>query len=109
MPPYSIIQGAAKVSSCNHTTGACVNNTQRCSHCSWLGVSVCNCHSGVTFTLYCVNTEIKMQAAHTRYTKDKHIFLLISYLCNHADYGMSLAEFAKLTHYMLLECYDIVL
>ncbi len=45
------IQAAAKNSSCNHTTCACVNNTQRCSYCSW------NCHSGVMFALYCVNTN----------------------------------------------------
>ncbi len=40
------IHGAEKVSPCNHTTCACVNNTQRCSHCSWLGVSMCNRDSG---------------------------------------------------------------
>ncbi len=56
---------------------------------------MCGSHSGVMFALYCVNTEIKMQDAHVKYTKDEHIFLLISYLCNHADYAMILAEFAK--------------
>ncbi len=58
---YLLIQNAAKVSFCNHTTCACVNNTQRCSLCSWLGVSMCKRHSCVMFALYCVNTEIKMQ------------------------------------------------
>ncbi len=43
------------------------------------------------FALYCVNAEIKMQAAHVKYTKDEHIFLLISYPCNHVDYAMILA------------------
>ncbi len=47
------------------------------------------------FALYCVNTEIKMQAAHMKYTKDERIFILISYLCNHVDDAMILAEFAK--------------
>ncbi len=61
----------------------------------WLGVTVCNRHSGVMFAFYCVNTEIKMQAAHMKYTKDELIFLLILYLCNHADYVMILADFAK--------------
>ncbi len=56
---------------------------------------MCNHHSGVMFALYCVNTEIKMQAARVKYTKDEHIFLLISYLRNHADYAMILAEFAN--------------
>ncbi len=56
---------------------------------------MCNCHSGVMFALYCMNTEIKMQAAHVKYTKYERIFLLILYLCNHADYAMILAEFAK--------------
>ncbi len=92
--PLNIL-GAAKVSLCNHTTCAYSNNTRRCSHCSWLGVSMCNHHSGVMFALYCVIFEIKMQAVHMKYTKDKHIFLLISYLCNHVDYAMILAEFAK--------------
>ncbi len=89
------IQSTAKVSSCNHITCVCVNITQRCSHCSWLEVSMCNCHSSVMLALYCVNIEIKMQAARMKYTKDERIFLLISYLCNHADYTMILAEFAK--------------
>ncbi len=56
---------------------------------------MCNRHSDVMFALHCVNTEIKMQAARVKRTKDKRIFLLISYLCNHADYAMILAEFAK--------------
>ncbi len=42
-----------------------------------------------------MNTEIKMQAAHAKYIKDERIFLLISYLCKHAEYAMILAEFAK--------------
>ncbi len=54
-----------------------------------------NCHSGVMFALYSVDTKINMQAAHVKYTKDEHIFLFISYLCNHADYTMISAEFAK--------------
>ncbi len=74
---------------------------------------MCNHHSGVMFALYCMNTEIKMQAAHVKYTEDERIFLLISYLCNHADYAMILCRICKtfpnLTHYMSLECYDIVL
>ncbi len=37
----------------------------------------------------------KTQAAHAKYTKDERIFLLISYLCNNADYAMIFAEFAK--------------
>ncbi len=36
---------------------------------------MCNYHSGVMFVLYCVNTEIKMQAAHVKYTKGERIFL----------------------------------
>ncbi len=91
------VLGAAKVSSYNHSTCACVNNTQRCSHCSWLGVSMCNHHSSVMFALYCVNTEIKMQAAHVKYTKDERIFLLILYLCNHVDHAMILAEFENIS------------
>ncbi len=34
-----------------------------------------------------------MQAAHVKYTKYEHIFLLISYLCNYVDYTVILAEF----------------
>ncbi len=56
---------------------------------------MCNRHSGVIFAFDCVNTEIKMQAAHVKYTKNELIFLLISYLCDHADYAMILTEFAK--------------
>ncbi len=63
-----------KVSSCSHTTCACVNNTQKCSYRSWLGVSMCNRHSSVIFALYCVNTKIKMQAAHMMYAKDERFF-----------------------------------
>ncbi len=55
---------------------------------------MCN-HHGVMFVLYCVNTEIKMQAAHVKYTKDERIVLIILYLRNHADYAMILAEFVK--------------
>ncbi len=55
---------------------------------------MCNRHSGVMFALYCVNTEIEMQATYMKYTKDEHIFLL-TYLCNQADYAMILAKFAK--------------
>ncbi len=47
------------------------------------------------FALYYVNTEMKMQAAHVKYTKDERIFLLISYLCNHVNYAMILVEFEK--------------
>ncbi len=53
---------------------------------------MCNCYSSVMFALYCVNTEIKMQAAHVTYTKDELIFLLISYLWNHVDYTMISAD-----------------
>ncbi len=56
---------------------------------------MCNRHSSAMFALYRVNTEIKMQTTRVKYTKDEHIFLLISYLCNHVDYAMILAEFAK--------------
>ncbi len=35
---------------------------------------MCNHHSSVMFALHCVNTEIKMQAAHVKYTEDEHIF-----------------------------------
>ncbi len=56
---------------------------------------MCNHHSGVMFALYCMNAEIKMQAAHVKYRKGELLFLLISYLCNHADYAIILAEFAK--------------
>ncbi len=56
---------------------------------------MCSHHFGVMFALYRVNTEIKMQAAHVKYAKDGRIFLLISYLCNYADYAMIFAEFAK--------------
>ncbi len=31
---------------------------------------MCNRHSGVMLALYCVNTEIKMQAAHVKYNLD---------------------------------------
>ncbi len=92
---FQILQGVAKISSLNHTTCLRVNNAQRCSHCSWLGVSVCNRHSGVMFALYCANTEIEMLSARVKYTKDEHIFLLILHLCNHVDYATILAEFAK--------------
>ncbi len=34
---------------------------------------MCNRHSGVMFALYCANTEIKMQAAHVKHTKDERI------------------------------------
>ncbi len=72
-----------------------------------------DCHSGVMFALYCVNTEMKMQAAHMKYTKDEPIFLLISLslqpcgLCH--EFGRICKTFPKLTDYMPLECYDIVL
>ncbi len=89
------IQGVVKGSSCNHITCVCVKNTQRCSHCSWLGESMCNHRSSVMFALYCVNTEIRMQAARVKYTINESIFLLISYVCNHTDYTMILVEFAK--------------
>ncbi len=57
---------------------------------------LCNRHSGVMLlALYCANTEIKMQAASVKYTKDKHIFLLISYLYNHADNAMIVSKFTK--------------
>ncbi len=36
-----------------------------------------------------------MLAAHVKYTKNERIFLLILYLCNHADYATILVEFAK--------------
>ncbi len=56
---------------------------------------MCNRHSSVMFTSYCVNTEIKMQTARLKYTKDEHIFSLILDLCNYADYTVILAKFAK--------------
>ncbi len=96
----SNIQGVAKVSSCNHTTCACVNNTQRCSLCSWLEISMCNRHSGVMFVLYCVTTEIKMQAAQFRISATMRIMPRPGRICK---------TFPTLTHYMPLECYDIVL
>ncbi len=70
---------------------------------------MCNRHSGVMFALYCANTKIKMQAAHVKYTKDKHIFfthfVFLEPCGLRHDFGRICKTFPKLAHYLPLECY----
>ncbi len=70
---------------------------------------MCNRHSSVMFALYCVNTEIKMQAARVKYTTHvfTHFVSLQSCRLRH-DFGRNCKTFPKLTHYMSLVSYTIL-
>ncbi len=66
---------------------------------------MCNRHSSVMFALYCVNTEIKIHAAHMKYKKDERIFFthfvsLQPFGLRH-DFDRICKTFPKLTHYII--------